>query len=94
MYKCNLYTFIIRIFNCRKATYLSLNHCYEHIGCRFSFKWIDITRNLKRYNIPGCFRVTASAISELYVVLGEGAPKTEGKSSQPCLAKSLTNVPI
>lgn len=48
----------------------------------------------KRYYIPVCFRVTASAISELYVNLGEGVSKTEGKHSQPCLAKSLTNVPI
>lgn len=48
----------------------------------------------KRYYIPGCFRVTASAISELYVNLDEGATKIEGKHSQPCLAKSLTNILI
>lgn len=28
------------------------------------------------------------------MLLDVGVTKTEGKSSQPCLAKSLTNVPI
>lgn len=37
---------------------------------------------LKRYYIPG------------YFILDEGVTKTEGKSSQPCLAKSLTKIPI